>query len=263
MLHPQGGLKNIPAGARRIALLNQADSPELQAKSTSISLELLSAYDAVIISSRLQQVDRSGSQIAIHAVHEHIAGVILAAGESRRFGAPKQILEWKGKPLVWHVAQRALQAGLHPVIVVCGAQLQKIQQVLTNLPVDLIHNPDWTQGQGTSVKAGVGAVPTKSGGILFMLADQPQIPVTLIRKLMDVHSQSMSAIIGPLVDGQRANPVLFDQRTFDGLKSLPDEIGGRGLFSRYPVQWIPWHEDSPLLDIDSPEDFQRLLESDL
>ncbi|MDP3185258.1 MAG: selenium cofactor biosynthesis protein YqeC, partial [Anaerolineales bacterium] len=96
LTHPSGGLKNIPSGARRVALLNQADTPELQAQAKALAEGLLSTVHAVVIAS-LQQ-----SQI--HAVHEPVAGIILAAGEARRFGQPKQLLDWHGQPFVRVVA---------------------------------------------------------------------------------------------------------------------------------------------------------------
>jgi molybdenum cofactor cytidylyltransferase len=258
LMHPTGGLKNIPAGARRLVMLNQADTPALQARAAGMATDLLSVYDAVIISSL--QPSNSDSQSQIHAVHEKNAAVILAAGESRRFGSPKQLLDWHGQPLIWHVARRAIQAGLSPVIVVCGAQMEPIRKVLCDLPVTLIHNLDWQLGQGTSVRAGVGAVPAQNGCILFLLADQPQIPVTLLRALVAEHAQTLHPIIAPMIDGQRANPVLFDQVTFSDLLSLSGEMGGRKLFSKYPIHWLPWHDPAPLLDVDTPADYQRLLE---
>ena len=96
-----------------------------------------------------------------------------------------------------------------------------------------------------------------------MLADQPQIPVLLIRALMDAHTRSLNPITGPMIDGQRANPVLFDRVTFDDLVALSGEMGGRSIFSKYAVDWIPWHDPSPLFDVDTIEDYGVLLEKDL
>jgi molybdenum cofactor cytidylyltransferase len=260
MTHPDGGLKNIPARARRIALLNQADTPESQAQATALIADLLSSYDSVVISSLTPASSSDNLQSSAITTHEPVAAVILAAGAAHRFGRPKQLLDWHGNPLIWHVAQKALRAGLSLVIVVCGREKDAIQRALSGLPVEFVHNPDWAQGQGTSVSAGTKAVLPKSGAILFLLADQPQIPVSLIRTLIEFHAQKLHPIIGPLVDGQRANPVIFDRVAFDDLCALSGEAGGRKLFGKYPVQWIPWHDSAPLLDVDTPEDYKRLLE---
>ena len=96
---------------------------------------------------------------------------------------------------------------------------------------------------------------------LKVLADQPQIPVPLIRALVESHAQGLKPITGPLIDGQRGNPVLFDRITFDDLLSLSGEVGGRKLFSKYSVNWISWLDPAALFDVDTPEDYVNLLES--
>ena len=106
LTHPEGGLKNIPPTARRVALLNQADTPELQSQADSIASNLLPTYDSVIIASLKEE--------KIYAVREPIAGIILAAGEAQRFGKPKQLLDWRGEPFVRAVAKTALGGRVVP-----------------------------------------------------------------------------------------------------------------------------------------------------
>lgn len=279
LAHPAGGLKNIPPGARRVVLLNQADTPELQAMGQSIAKLLLPSYDAVIVSALIppnQQAfgaARSGglsSPLAravggppIFAVHESVAGIVLAAGESSRFGQSKQLLLWRGEPFVRQVAYTALNAGLSPVVVVTGADDAKICHALAGLSVMVVHNPDWEQGQSTSIQVGLRRLLNHTGGAVFLLADQPQVPIDLIRTLVETHSGSLAPVVVPLVGGRRANPVLFDRVTFKDLMALRGDIGGRALFSgasQYPVSWVPWHDAGLLLDVDTPADYKRLLE---
>ncbi len=250
LTHPQGGLKNIPITARRVILLNQADTPELQSIGGGMAHKLLDHFDSIIVGA----LQHSHVQ-----TFEHCAGVILAAGESSRFGSPKQLLDWKGKPFVRQVAETALQAGLWPVVIVTGSQTAEIESALSGLPVRIIYNPHYAQGQSTSIRAGINALPQNTGASVFLLADQPQIPVDVIRALVESHTREMQSILAPLVlEERRANPVLFDRDAFPDLLQLTGDVGGRAIFDKHRVEYLPWHDDILLFDVDKPEDYQRL-----
>lgn len=263
LLHPQGGLKGIPQGARCLALLNHADTLEIQGVARRMARSLLQAYAAVVVASIPAQAlsTPQEEQSEVTAVHERIAGVILAAGGAQRMGQPKQVLIWRSQPLVRHVAQAALEAGLAPVVVVVGSAAEQVEAAVQGLPVQLVHNPEWQLGQSSSVKAGVSALPAETGAAVFLLADQPRAPVQLIVSLMEAHAATLSPLVAPLVQGRRANPVLLDRVTFPELLALSGDQGGRALFARYPAHWVPWHDSTILQDIDTPEDYRRLLET--
>jgi molybdenum cofactor cytidylyltransferase len=164
---------------------------------------------------------------------------------------------------VRQVAETALQAGLWPVVVVTGFQASEVESTLSGLPVNIILNPNFQQGQSASIRTGLSALPHNTWSAIFLLADQPQIPVDVIRALVESHAQEMQAIVAPLVlEDRRANPVLFDRDTFPDLMQLTGDIGGRAIFSKYKVEYIPWHDELLLLDVDNPEDYQRLVENE-
>ncbi|MGB8214101.1 MAG: selenium cofactor biosynthesis protein YqeC [Anaerolineales bacterium] len=266
--HPAGGLKNIPAQARRVLLLNQADTPELQATGGKLAQALLADYEAVLVGTlepaRLQPFER-------------IAGIVLAAGESKRFGQPKQVLHYRGQPFVRTVAETALASGLAPVVVVSGANSQAVEAALQGLPVTIAHNTDWQSGQSSSIRAGLRALSPdplpaspksdgfrggskEVGAAVFLLADQPQVTATVVRALVEQHSLELAPILAPLVSDRRANPVLFDRVTFPDLMALTGDVGGRAVFSKYPVTYLPWQDESLLLDVDTPADLEKLRE---
>lgn len=193
---------------------------------------------------------------------ESIAGIILAAGASRRMGQLKQVLRWRGKPFICHVARTALDAGLSPVVVVTGADADEVRAALVDLSVKIVHNPNWAEGQSTSVRAGLQALPPEATAALFMLADQPHIPAALVHALLEQYAQAQSPIVAPMIEGQRGNPVLFDRSTFPDLMSLKGDVGGRIVFSRYPITYVPWNDPKLLLDVDTLEDYGRLLNSE-
>jgi molybdenum cofactor cytidylyltransferase len=260
-----GGLKNIPDHARRIVLFTQADTARLQASVLGVKANLLGGYDAVV-TARSNGLNHKGfHHLEVISAYEKCAGVVLAAGRSSRMNAAgelKQLLEWRGKPFIWHVVQAALQAGLDPVHVVVGAEGDRIIETLKDLPVITVRNADWEQGQGASVREGVRSLPRATGSAVFLMADQPHIQPTLIQSLIEKHTATLAPIVAPMIAGKRGNPVLFDRDTFADLSILKGDIGGRALFSRYPIDWLPWSDDSMLTDIDTPEDYRQFLERD-
>jgi len=178
-------------------------------------------------------------------------------------GTPKQLLDWQGQPLVCHAVQTAIQAGLEPVVVVVGAHGAAVRQALGDLSagdLQVIDNPEWTAGQSTSVTAGLRVLPATSGAAVFLLCDQPNITPGLVRSLIDRHAETLAPIVAPLVDDRRGNPVLFDRCTYPDLAALTGDTGGRALFARFPVNWLPWHDRSALVDIDTLDDYRRLQE---
>lgn len=256
LLHPQGGLKNIPPGTRRVLLLNQADSPALEGQARWIAEQVLGDYAAVLVGALAQG--------GILHVWEPSAAVVLAAGGARRFGRPKQLLEIEGQPLVRRVARLALAAGLHPVKVVCGAYSSEVRQALDGLAVECVENPDWELGQSTSLRAGLLKLPDGCSGAVFLLADQPYVSLDIILALVQAHAQSLAPVVAPRVGDQRANPVYFDRVTFPDLLELEGDIGGRAVIrsGRHRVEWLDWLDTALLEDIDTPEDYDKLLHSD-
>jgi molybdenum cofactor cytidylyltransferase len=253
LLHPEGGQKNIPTGARKVVLLNQADTPELQSAARGMTAALLQGFNSVIIAS----VDKH----EVFAVHEPTAGIILAAGESRRFGQPKQLLDWKGQPFVRAVAKTALEAGLDPVLVVTGANRESVEATVQGLNISVVHNADWSTGQGSSIRKAVQVLNDDNsvGSAIFLLVDQPQVTQSILQALVERHAQGLYPVVAPIVTDRRANPVLFDRDTFPDLMILDGDVGGRAIFHKHRVEYLPWHDDRLLLDVDTPEQYQRLI----
>ena len=268
LMDKSGGLKGIPENARRICLLNQADNENLQAAGKRMANSLKESYDSTIISSiKCMQDDdfEYGSwnyesmKYQIAGVHETVTGIILAAGGSKRMGKPKQLLPWAGTSLIRHSVSQALKCGIDRVIVVVGAYDDRVREELIGLPVEVVSNANWEQGQSTSVQAGLSSVPKHTGSVIFFLVDQPYVSQSLIRAMIDRHAGPLAPIIAPLVRGQRGNPVMFDCSTFGAFGSLQGDVGGKVLFSRYQVDWLEWFDESVLEDIDTDDDYRRLL----
>jgi molybdenum cofactor cytidylyltransferase len=186
-----------------------------------------------------------------------IAAVVLAAGRSTRMGGPNKLLaEIARRPLIRIAAEEALASRAKPVIVVTGHQRDHVAKVLAGLPVRLVHNPDFAQGLGTSLRAGIAAVPADADGAIVCLGDMPQVDAALIDRLIGAFDPDRGAlVVVPTFEGKRGNPVLWSRRFFPDLAAIEGDVGARHLIGRYGEAVVEVAVDgkAALTDIDTPE----------
>jgi molybdenum cofactor cytidylyltransferase len=191
------------------------------------------------------------------AAERRIAAVVLAAGRSTRMGGPNKLLaEIAGRPLLRIVVEEALASRANPVIVVVGHERAEVEKALAGLRVQLVHNPDFAQGLGTSLKAGIAAVPAEADGAIVCLGDMPQIDASLIDRLIAAFDPDRGAlIVMPTVEGRRGNPVLWSRRFFPDLMAIEGDVGARHFIGRYSeaVVEVPLEGRAALVDVDTPE----------
>ncbi len=248
----EGGLQGIPPGAEVRLLLNKADTPERLEAGRSIARFVMAnpRIQAAVVAAVTQD-------IPVKEVYGRVAGIVLAAGASRRLHQPKQLVRWRGRPLVWHAAWAALEAGLSPVVVVGGSEGEGVRAALKDLPVLYVPNPDWDLGQSTSVRVGLQSCGPGVEAAAFLLADTPFVTDRLLRALVTEYRRTLTPIVAPRVQDRWANPVLFDRSTFPALVELQGDTGGRAIFDRFRIAGIHWDE-SITIDVDTPEDLVRL-----
>jgi molybdenum cofactor cytidylyltransferase len=186
-----------------------------------------------------------------------IAAVVLAAGRSTRMGGPNKLLaEIAHRPLVRIAAEAALASRAKPVIVVAGHQRSEVEKVLAGLPVEVVHNPDFADGLGTSVRAGIAAVPAEVDGAIVLLGDMPQVDARLIDRLIGAFDPDRGAlVVVPTFEGKRGNPVLWSRRFFPDLMTIDGDVGARHLIGHYgeAVAEVPVEGKAALVDVDTPE----------
>ncbi|RLG09620.1 MAG: hypothetical protein DRN68_01150 [Thaumarchaeota archaeon] len=194
------------------------------------------------------------------------SGIILAAGESRRIPTCKQLLKIHGKAMIEIVVEKAIKSRLDEVIVVLGHEFKTIQGYVKKYvglakPLKIVYNPDFKNGLSTSLKAGLKAVSSESGAVIFILADQPLIQVKTINQLMEVHSSMDCLIVVPTYRGRRGNPVLVDRKLFGEIFKLKGDIGARPLIKRYVdrVVYVATDDLGVIADIDTIEDYSALV----
>ncbi len=248
----QGGLKDIPLSTDVRVLLNKADTKKDVENGRQIAQALIKnqRIRSVLIASVLEETPVMQSIC-------RVGGVVLAAGESTRLGGVKQLMTFRGKPLVAYSVETALEGSLTPVIVVVGAKAEAIKNALAHYPIHIVENTEPERGQSSSVHLGLDAIQGQVDAVIFLLADMPLVKLDLVKVLVKKHQESLGPVIVPSVEGKRGNPVLFDQRTFEALREVKGDQGGRAIFSRYPVVQVDW-DDSALFDVDSEEDLQKM-----
>ena len=191
-----------------------------------------------------------------------VAAIVLAAGSSRRMGStvPKQLLRLGGKALLQHTLDNVSASKVSEVALVLGAQSDEIRQQISADGIRVVVNPDYQQGIGTSLRAGLSALSDSARATLIVLADQPFVAPRTLDCLIDSHSRSQAQITIPLYRGFRGNPVLLDRSVFPELMTLSGDVGCRAIFGSHTEGIYKIEVDDPgiLLDIDTAADLQKL-----
>jgi molybdenum cofactor cytidylyltransferase len=252
ILHPQGALTNAPERARIIPLLNKVHSDYVE-RAGEVAGSLLEdpRVERVLLAAVAEEEP-------VKEVWGRVAAVVLAAGGSRRFGSPKQLLPWKGKTLLEHVVDTVLASSVQELFVVLGDQADRLRSLLGERPIDVILNEDWEEGQSSSVRVGLEALPRACQACLFVLADQPNLTSQLIDDLLTRYRRTLAPIVAPAHRGRRGNPVLFDRALFPELLRLKGDQGGRSIIERHlaQVELVEVSDEHLFLDIDRVSDYE-------
>ena len=183
-----------------------------------------------------------------------VAGVLLAAGEGRRLGTPKALVELGGRRLADRGADLLREGGAAPVIVVLGAAPVAVPGAMT------VHNPDWATGMGSSLAAGLGAVPGDCAAAVIALADQPLIGPGAVRRLIAAYRNG-AEVVAAAYDGKPRNPVLLARRHWPGvLAAAVGDAGARPFLRAHQelVTLVECGDVGSADDLDTPADLARL-----
>lgn len=195
-----------------------------------------------------------------------VGAVILAAGSSSRMGSPKQILPFRGKSLLRHAALAALGAGCSPVIVVTGAYAELSRRELEGLDVREVLNPQWETGMASSIGTGLegllDADPDAAAAVL-MLCDQPHVTADVLSDLAEAHRVTGSPVIASTYGGSFGVPALFSRSLFAELARLEGRAGAKQVIKRYAseARFLPFPGGE--VDVDTRDDFSRLIAADI
>src|SRR6202451_4531971 len=225
-------------------------APKVIEKTLKITAERLAPAGATIVAER--RVTHEGA-----ALERALAAVLEAARLRSRMGGPKNLWgEIGDKPLVRMVVDAVLASRARPVVVVTGHQRDKVEAALAGLPVKFVHNPHFADGLGTSLKAGIAALPAEADGAIVCLGDMPQVDAALIDRLIGAFDPDHGALVVlPTIDGKRGNPVVWSRRFFSDLMAVEGDVGARYLIGRHAeaVTEVPLTGNAALTDVDTPE----------
>jgi len=186
-----------------------------------------------------------------------IAAILLAAGQSSRMGATNKLLgTLGGKPLVRLVAEAVLASKAGHLIVVTGHEAEKVCAALSDLDAEFVHNPQFAFGMSTSVRAGFASLPEGTDAALVCLGDMPTITSEMLDALIAAYDPVEGrAIVVPVHDGKRGNPILWDHRFSEEMQELEGDKGARGLLAEFAhlVAEVEVPDNAVHLDIDTPE----------
>jgi molybdenum cofactor cytidylyltransferase len=190
------------------------------------------------------------------------AGVVLAAGASRRMGRAKQLLPLGGRPLLEGVVASACASRLDEVLVVLGARADEILAAVDLGRAHVVHNPDHAVGMSTSLRAGMAALGLEVDRAVVILGDQPAISAELLNRLLDMQEESGLPAAALSFAGLLHPPVVLGRELWGDLESLEGDVGCRAVIRAHPELVAPLPAEGDLghpVDVDTPEDYSRLV----
>jgi len=183
-------------------------------------------------------------------------------------GRPKQLLQIGGRSLVRRAVEAAVGAGCAPPVVVVGARADEVAAELAGIDVEVVRNKAWEGGIGTSIRAGVAhvaALPHPPAAVMIMLCDQPLVDAAVLGRLLSAHAGAAGRppVTAAQFDQTLGPPVIVDAALFPALLALQDDRGAKALWMERPkiVQRVACPEAA--VDVDTPEEFERLLRTEL
>ncbi|MGH9395819.1 MAG: nucleotidyltransferase family protein [Terriglobia bacterium] len=191
-----------------------------------------------------------------------IAGLMLAAGESRRMGEDKALLEYHHQPFLEVILENLRQAGISRRVVVLGHHAAVIQNAVSFGDARVVINQDYRLGQTSSLQTGLRALDAPDvDGVLLCLVDHPAAGLEAMRQILEAFLRTSAPVVVPVYQGRRGHPVLLGRALFAELLALDSQQGANTVVRRYreATECVTVNDPGVALDIDEPGDYQDLI----
>lgn len=189
-----------------------------------------------------------------------VAAILLAAGGGSRFGGGKLLAEFRGKPLICHALEAIRASPVSGAFVVVGDRSGEVRGLVEPYGFSTVSNPEWGEGQSTSVATGLKALGSDFDAAVVMLADQPLIGAKALEKLVRAFSDGARVAVATY-GGKKRNPVLFSREVWpELLAELRGDEGARSFLRdrRDLVVEVPCDEAGDPSDVDTREELAAL-----
>lgn len=186
--------------------------------------------------------------------------VILAAGASTRMGTPKQLLPYRECSFLYHAVEVAVDSICRPIVVVLGAYAERLRQEVSQFPVQVVENLQWTEGMSSSIRAGIKALNAAAENIeavVLALCDQPFVSSQIINQLVEAYRFTGKPIVASEYARTLGVPALFNCTFFSELTTLKQAEGAKQVIAKYidEVFRVPFAEGA--IDIDTPKEYEQ------
>lgn len=188
-----------------------------------------------------------------------IAAILLAAGESKRLGYSKQLIEYKGIPMINYMIDTIRLGEIEDIFVVLGSHQEEIKNSIKDASVKIVENSKWRDGIHSSVSEGVNSVERYYDAAMIFVVDQPYLFPEIIKKFVYLFHFSDAEIIACRVSGEQIHPVLFRKDMLKYLRNSKNQKTGKHLIQENPPLWLDFTDEKLLFDIDTKDDYQHFI----
>ncbi len=195
----------------------------------------------------------------------NLSAIILSAGASTRMGSPKALLKIGEKTFLQHIVDELHSANVSEIVIVLGADAEKIQSTLDWFDGDVVVNNDWQRGQLSSLITGINFLEKKNiDGVIVCPVDHPLISAKLISELASAFYSANKKIIIPVFNKQRGHPIIFSKELFSEIQNAPLEVGAKAVVRKSSDEVFEMESDERgiLVNIDTMEQYQEIISNE-